>query len=268
MSVQAITWALEQTTGSATGKAILLCLANYADKHGACFPGQKTLADECEVSVRTVVEWMAKLEELGLLVRSRRFRENGSRTSDSIILCLPGTETTTSAKPSAENARGRKATAPSADDSVDQVQPVHPHNLQKNLSPQPPSGGLEFASLLKAWPTEHQGNRDNAEGTWNRLSDPDKAMALAHIATAIQAITRRGDRMPALVMYLRNRIYAQFEGAPEIDAEGYFVIKPGMPEWNEWLGWIRGKYGEKAVQQTVMRGYFLTKERWPAKVAA
>lgn len=86
MSFQAMTWAVKQRVGNATGKAILLILANYADKDGYCMPGQKTLADECECSERTVREWLAKFEQIGLLKRDARRREDGYRTSDAIVL--------------------------------------------------------------------------------------------------------------------------------------------------------------------------------------
>jgi hypothetical protein len=273
LSVQAITWALEQTVGSPTGKVVLLCLANYADKHGACFPGQKVIADECEMSIRSVVEWMAKLEGLGLLVRERRFRNNGSRTSDSIILRLPWLEAPTSSGQGAETALGseqaEKPASPSADDDVHHVQQVHPHTLKGNLKPpNPPAGG--FASLWEVWPDEHSGNWDNAEGAWRKLSASQQASALQHADTALSAYRRRQDRIPALVMYLRNKAFEDFENAPPLDSDGYFVIRPDMPEWKEWMGWARAQRGEKGVEYYVKLGFILTKERWPegAKKAA
>lgn len=269
MSVQAITWALEQTVGSPTGKIILLCLANYADKNGACFPGHKTIADECEVSVRSVAEWMAKLESLGLIDRTRRFRNNGSRTSDSIVLRLPWLATTTSSEPHANSASGRETASPHADDRTHQVQQVHPLNRQNNqYPPNPPSGGLDFDLLWKAWPTEHQGNRENATAAWSRLTPTEQATALRNCGLAVRAFALRHARIPALVMYLRNRVFDEFDGAPPIDGDGYFVIKPGMPEWSEWLGWIRRTHGERYVEQQVVRGVFFSRDRWPAKAGA
>jgi hypothetical protein len=264
MSVQAITWALEQTVGSATGKVILLCLANYADKHGACFPGHKTIADECEVSVRTVAEWMAKLEEAGLIERSRRFRVNGSRTSDSIVLRLPWLFPTTSTEPRAEIASGEKSASPHADGSVDHMQQVHPHNRKNNLSPQPPLSGGLFATLVKEWPTEHLGNLENSEGAFEKLGMDAKRRCVEAAPLAVAAMSRRKDtRFPALVRYIRERIFEDYHDAPPIDAGGHFTVKPGMPEWSPWLGWIRSKHGERGVESIVKLGYFLTEQRWP-----
>lgn len=274
MSVQAITWALEQTVGSPTGKVILLCLANYADKNGACFPGHKTIADECEVSVRSVAEWMAKLEGLGLIERTRRFRNNGSRTSDSIILRLPWLPTTTSSEPDANSARGvepvENPASPHADDRVHHVQQVHPLNRQKNLSPPnpPQAGGAGFAELVKKWPSDHHGNLDNAGGAFRKLALAEQAVAVRAAELTVTAYSRRKSRIPALAAYIRSRVFLDFDGGPGVDPEGHFIITPDRPEWSEWLGWIRREYGERAVQQTVMRKFFLPLTRWPKERVA
>jgi len=270
MSVQAITWALEQTVGSPTGKIVLLCLANYADKNGACFPGHKTIADECEVSVRSVAEWMAKLESLGLIERTRRFRSNGSRTSDSIILRLPWLPTTTSAEPHAETASSRgdeqKPSSPHADDRVDHMQHVHPLNRQKNQEPpSPPQAGDQgFADLRKAWPQDHWGNLDNAGGAFGKLSDDDQVSAIRNAPAAALAFSRRKARIPALAAYIRSRVFRDFDDGPEIDAGGSWRITPGREEWGPWLGWIRAKHGQRGVDSIVQCGFFLAPTRWPA----
>jgi len=88
MSFQAMAWASKQRVGGVTGKAILLMLANYADQEGRCIPGQQKLADECECSPRAIREWLAKFEEMGIVRREERRRDDGYRTSDLIILSL------------------------------------------------------------------------------------------------------------------------------------------------------------------------------------
>ena len=88
MSYPAIEWAKRQKIGSPIGKAILRALADYADEAGACYPSQASLADECECSVRSIGQWLSTLEEMGLLIRQVRRREDGYRTSDLIVLAL------------------------------------------------------------------------------------------------------------------------------------------------------------------------------------
>lgn len=81
-------WAVKQKVGNATGKAILLMLANYADERGQCFPSQETLALECECSKRSVLDWLQKFEDMGILSRERRHGAGGYRRADILTLSL------------------------------------------------------------------------------------------------------------------------------------------------------------------------------------
>ncbi|WP_298187792.1 helix-turn-helix domain-containing protein [uncultured Pseudomonas sp.] len=69
MSVQAMTWALEQTlVKTPTARHVLLCLANYADKHGhAAFPSANSLSADTGLSVRTVRSALEHLREVGAI---------------------------------------------------------------------------------------------------------------------------------------------------------------------------------------------------------
>lgn len=89
MSVEAITWALKTDTGSATSKAILLVLANYADIHGVCWPSFENVAKRAECSVSSVQRAVAAMEEKGLLQRSRLRRQDGQLGAYRIILAMP-----------------------------------------------------------------------------------------------------------------------------------------------------------------------------------
>lgn len=86
MSVQAITWALDFRVRSATEKAILLVLANYANEYGISWPSQPTLADQSACTDRTVRSVLQQLEARGVVRRVPRRRGNGSRQSDIILL--------------------------------------------------------------------------------------------------------------------------------------------------------------------------------------
>jgi hypothetical protein len=89
MCWEARAWAKRCRLGSPALKALLLCLADHADADGgSCYPGQELLAWETEQTDRNVRRQLAQLEELGAITRSRRFRKNGTRTSDSYKLHL------------------------------------------------------------------------------------------------------------------------------------------------------------------------------------
>lgn len=99
MSIQAVAWAIDQKTGSPAGKVVLLCVANYADENGECWPSQETIAAETELSERSVREWLQKLEEIGLLTRTPRRREDGYRASDLIRLSFKNQPAKSAGKP-------------------------------------------------------------------------------------------------------------------------------------------------------------------------
>lgn len=103
MSVQAMTWALQQRVRSATHKAVLLVLANRMDPAGFGWPSQKLVAQESQCSDRTVRRVLLDLEADGVLIRADRRRKNGSYTSDTIQFAMPMPEDKLSAGYPADN---------------------------------------------------------------------------------------------------------------------------------------------------------------------
>ena len=77
MSIQAVAWAIRQRVGSPTGKVLLMCLANYADENGECWPSQTTISNEAELGERATRDWLKTLEESGFIERRRRNRADG-----------------------------------------------------------------------------------------------------------------------------------------------------------------------------------------------
>lgn len=86
MSVDAIGWAFRMDTGDMTAKCVLLAMANHADQEDRCWPSQKKLAAMCTTTDRTVRAAIVRLEGRGLIVRHKRFRENGGNSSDMFVL--------------------------------------------------------------------------------------------------------------------------------------------------------------------------------------
>lgn len=93
MSWQHTSWAASAPCASAGEKAILLLIASYVGTDGTCYPGQKTIAQQACCSEKTVERALKAFEERGWIERKKRFRQNGSRTSDLIILkAVPAAE--------------------------------------------------------------------------------------------------------------------------------------------------------------------------------
>lgn len=63
-------------------KIVLLALADIADDEGICWPGHRSLAAKCSVTVRTVQRTIAALQAQGQLLIEPRYRQDGSRSSN------------------------------------------------------------------------------------------------------------------------------------------------------------------------------------------
>ncbi len=64
-------------------RAVLRCLADYHNRtEGCCWPSVRTIALESGLSDRRVREILAALECRGIIQRGRRFRDDGSQTSN------------------------------------------------------------------------------------------------------------------------------------------------------------------------------------------
>lgn len=82
MSIALVGWALEQRTGSTGAKAVLVALANHANRQGECYPAQAVLARQTEMDERSVRRHLVDLEHRGLLARRKRARKSGGRATD------------------------------------------------------------------------------------------------------------------------------------------------------------------------------------------
>jgi len=67
MSFKLMAQALDIKTGSSTTKLVLLKLCDNANDAGECWPSQSLIAEQCEMTTRTVITSIKKLEERGLL---------------------------------------------------------------------------------------------------------------------------------------------------------------------------------------------------------
>lgn len=86
MSYLVTAWVSTQKAGSASGKAVLFALANYAQKQGEMYQPIAQLAEDTEQSKDAVRRRLFDLEERGLIARCARWAESGRRLSDYIIV--------------------------------------------------------------------------------------------------------------------------------------------------------------------------------------
>ena len=60
---------------------VYLCMKQYSNKHGQCFPSIKTLAKSSGLSVSTVKRAINDLEKEGFIKKQNRFRSDGGKSS-------------------------------------------------------------------------------------------------------------------------------------------------------------------------------------------
>lgn len=78
MSIEAINWAFKQDVIPASKKLVLLCLADFADDYGICWPRSKTIIKKTGVTKSTLFRVLKDLEKEGLIERGNRPSGDGS----------------------------------------------------------------------------------------------------------------------------------------------------------------------------------------------
>jgi len=79
VSHAATAWAFNLRGLTPGQKVVLLHLADCHSVEKGCFPSQQWLADACEISERTLREYLNALEGLGLIIRERKTGNQGQR---------------------------------------------------------------------------------------------------------------------------------------------------------------------------------------------
>jgi biotin operon repressor len=86
MSFHYLAWAQSFKTGAPSTKAVLMALCSICNDDGICWPSQKRIASDAEMSEKTVWTCMQKLEAAGIITRERRSTTFGHRISDLITI--------------------------------------------------------------------------------------------------------------------------------------------------------------------------------------
>ncbi len=84
-----INWAFERRNLDPVAKFVLVCLADYANPDGHCWPSQRAIAGRTGYSERAVRAAAARLEGIGLISRLARRNEKNEPISDYFQLCAP-----------------------------------------------------------------------------------------------------------------------------------------------------------------------------------
>jgi len=270
MSGPAWTWrhAILEAKLPATTKHVLLTISCFMNDVGeGCYRTTKELAQFTGLSERAVCTHVENAVKLGWLKKSQHgFRGQKWKRHEYEPLWPKGTEPGSAASKKALNGM-QEGAEPDDKKALKQVQ--RDKNISRIISESSPVAqsrdGGEFSKLWNEWPeASRPRDRSYAEKLFARLTPEDRGRALALAGCYRVAQTHRGD-FAAMILYLRDRQFLEFEGAPLIDSDGYFVIRPDREEWTAWLEHFRTKCSETILTSTQKRGFLLTRTRWPAK---
>lgn len=81
MSIKLMNAVWESDTTSGSDRLVLLALADSANDEGYCWPAYDTIAAKANLGRRYVIQIVGRLEEIGLIVKTHRFKE-GDFTSN------------------------------------------------------------------------------------------------------------------------------------------------------------------------------------------
>jgi len=87
MTIRAMNWAWGIELPPAM-KLVLLKLADRANDDGECWPGMDVVAKACGVSKMSMIRYMQKMEEMGMMTVTRRKGENGKQQTNVYTLNL------------------------------------------------------------------------------------------------------------------------------------------------------------------------------------
>lgn len=141
----------------------------------------------------------------------------------------------------------------------------HTHTQSGFHIENPPPREAVFSTLWAEWPAASRPDvRPHAEKLFGRLSERDRLQAVEALPAFVECMQRRKQR-PLMITFLKDRLFVEFHGAPNVDKDGEFIITPTRPEWEPWLEDIRRKHGERGVQSTMNQKPLLIvrKRRWP-----
>ena len=137
MSHNAMIWANAQRGLRPATKLLLIQLADHHNPAYGCFPGQKLLSDECEMSERSVRDHLGILEGLGLIRRIKSGGTGTRRRSDRYVFAFENGKSAGEKPVSQSEGTGKSAQSDVANTGKSASElPANPRmNYRQNLPP-------------------------------------------------------------------------------------------------------------------------------------
>lgn len=245
MSWQATAWVSSVEAGGASGKLLLYALANYADEHGRCYPGDERIMRDTELSERAVRDWKRKLVDAGLIRIERRRKPGGDFDLDVIVLSMDEPPANSAGGTTGKSCRHHRQMVPSPP-ANGAVPPTPPYKAEPSKEPseepERESAGARdedpkkverlFERAWRDWPVGSAGSRPEALRVWLSLSAAERQAARAGVPRWLSAYKAAGRGLyPAFSRYLADK---RWEELPEQEPEAPKPIHapPFGPDWS------------------------------------
>jgi hypothetical protein len=230
MSIIAMAKVLKSRAGSTSKKAVLLAMADAANDDGSgIWKSSETIADQAEVSKRTVLSVWSELEAEGVLVRDGERRVRGGI----VIIWNINLDALTSSKPDANASPGE----------IDDINPMQIlHEPGETVSPKPslnhplePSNkvcSVESDTFEEAWnlyntaPLKARQTKKPAKDAWNvaiKKCPPNRLLDAIRSEIDLQH-ERKGRKefcpsLPDMHRWLKQERWADVQQAAEADSK-------------------------------------------------
>lgn len=176
MSIQAVAFVLDSDVPEVAAKMLLVCLANaHNNETGLCCPSVNRLADESNMSRRSVQRWIKWLDENGFLQVIATATEAGRQQSNSyrIVGFHRGAKLTPLPLVGGATAdAGEGDTVDTLGGATADAPLKEPEENRKNEREQA-SARISFEEIIEAYPCRPMMNRTEALAAYNDLTDEE-----------------------------------------------------------------------------------------------
>lgn len=176
MSIQAVAFVLDSDVPEVAAKMLLVCLANaHNNETGLCCPSVNRLADESNMSRRSVQRWIKWLDENGFLQVIATATEAGRQQSNSyrIVGFHRGAKLTPLPRVGGATAdAGEGDTVDTLGGATADAPLKEPEENQKNEREQA-NARISFEEILEAFPCRPMMNQSEALAAYNDLTDEE-----------------------------------------------------------------------------------------------
>lgn len=254
MSHKALIWATQRRGLKPATKLLLIQLADHHNPVNGCFPGQELLAEECEISVRSVREHLGILENMGLIRRIKSGGSGSRRPSDRYVFPFEDGEggVKEAASPAKKIGKTESPEAVTTGNSASEIPAKPRNNYRQNLPPnlvrEPVKESFvaadadhtpsDFHEFWEAYPRKR--DRQRCEGLF--LAATSGGVASARLIDAAKRYrAENAGNKPMYIAYadnwLETRRWEDYPESPRAAARSFNISQVAQ----FWAAKVRGK---------------------------